>query len=91
MAQHIPIQSFSQKQMRQVEKSIREQRYFKTSMKFERLDAMYNETPSDEVYHTQRRVPQSLTGWPYGSFEVHTEPAKDGRGGREVTNIYFVA
>lgn len=88
MAQHIPIEHFQQKQMRQIEKSIREQQYFKTSMKFEAMPINYNETPEDEVYLTQRRVPQSLTGWPYGDFEVHTKPAKHGR---EVTNIYFVA
>lgn len=90
MAQHILIGNFQQKQMRQIEKSIREQRYFKTSMKFEAMPFDYNETEGDEVYRTQRRVPQSLTGWPYGDFEVHTRPAKVG-GGREVTNIYFVA
>lgn len=88
MAQHYPIEGFKQKQMRQIEKSIREQRYFKTSMKFEAWPDTHKETPDDEVYMTQRRVPQSLTGWPYGDFEVHTVPAKRGR---EVTNIYFVA
>lgn len=88
MAQHIPITAFQQKQMRAIEKSIREQRYFKTSMKFEAWPDSYKETSDDEVYMTQRRVPQSLTGWPYGDFEVHTKPAKHGR---EATNIYFVA
>lgn len=88
MAQHIPIEAFKQKQMRQIEKSIRNQRYFKTSMKFELQDVVYKETKDDEVYGTVRTAPKSITGIGKEYFEVHTKPAKYGR---KVTNIYLVA
>lgn len=90
MAQHIPIGAFKQKQMRQIEKSIRNQKYFRTSLKFEPLDAMYEETPEDQVYGTNRRTPKSITGYDYNYFEVHTKPIY-GTSAREVTNIYLVA
>lgn len=90
MAQHIPIQAFKQKSMRKIEESIRNQKYFRTSMKFEPLDPMYEETPEDQVYGTERHTPKSITGFDRNYFEVHTKPIY-GTSAREVTNIYLVA
>ena len=89
MAQHIPIQNFKQKAMRKIEQSIRNQGYFRTSMKFEPLPPEYEETPEDQVYITTRAVPKSIC-WFKPTFEVHTKPIY-GTSRKEVTKIYLVA
>ena len=90
MAQHIPIESFNQKAIKQIEKSIRNQGYFRTSTKFECLPPEYEETPEDQVYGTVRTTPKSITGYSRNYFEVHTKPIY-GTSRKEVTNIYLVA
>lgn len=88
MAQHIPIEQFSQKAIKTIERSIRNQRYFRTSMKFEQLPSEYSENEGDQVFVTHRAVPKSICQFK-PTFEVHTKP--NPRGGRIATNIYLVA
>lgn len=90
MAQHIPIEQFEQKAIQNIDKSIRKQGYFRTSMKFEPLAPEYEETPEDQVYMTHRSVPNSIVWGGKASFEVHTKPIF-GSNKKEVTKIYLIA
>lgn len=77
--------------MKQIAEHIRQQRYFRTSMKFEWLDDdRYKETAEDEVFVTYRRIPRSIAWWAghRAPIEVHTKPHP--RAGRIVTNVYVV-
>lgn len=90
MAQHIKTHLIDHEAIRKIEKSIRGQRYFKTSMKFNEItDEDYKETLRDEVYITHRNVPNSIVTGGRATFEVHTTPAQTS--GRLVTGIYLVA
>ena len=97
MAQHIPIENFPQKQVQKIAESIRKDRYFLTSMKYEKLSYADKETPDDEVYGTERSAPKSITGRGREFFEVHTKPYSVSDDGsvrttrRIATNIYLVA
>jgi hypothetical protein len=90
MAQHIQIDTFDNKAIKKIAKSIRGYRYFETSMKFNLIDdEQYHETVRDRVYVTSRTVPNSIVHGGKALFEVHTTPASGS--GRIVTNIYLVA
>lgn len=89
MAQHIPIENVDNRILRVIEASIRRNRFFKTSFKFQPIPYdEYKESPDDEVYSCTYNVPKSLGIGKKGFFEVHTEPQKYGR---KATNIYLVA
>lgn len=90
MAQHIPAEKINNPKVKKLVETIRNQRYFRTSMKFFELPYDdFKETIDDEVYGCARRVPFSVVHGGQALFEVHTKPAKDL--GREVTNVYLVA
>lgn len=76
MAQHIPIEVFEHEAIKKIEQSIRNQRYFRTSMKY------YDVAP--DVYATDRKVPTSIVAGGRATFEVHTI---NGR----ASQIYLVA
>lgn len=88
MAQHIPVEQFEDKTIQRIAQAIRNQQYFETSFKFERMPWDYEESPTDKVYVAHRNVPQSIVAGGRASFEVHTRPQGSKR---IVTNIYLVA
>lgn len=77
MAQHYPIECFSQKRMRDIEKGIRSnfaKAYgMKTSMKYiysEDLTKAYD-VENREVYLATYSIPKSIYGDTKGVFEIH--------------------
>lgn len=95
MAQHVPIQSFTQKAFKKIGEAIhndfvRSRGLMKTSMKYNYngLQSSLNaENEQDEVYMANRRIPKGIVhGSQRGDFEVHYNREKG-----KVTNIYLVA
>lgn len=95
MAQHVPIQTFTQKAFKKIEEAIhndftRSKGYMKTSMKYifnEFQSSVNAESTNDEVYIVNRRIPKGIVyGSQRGDFEVHYNREKG-----KVTNIYLVA
>lgn len=95
MAQHVPIQSFTQKAFKKIGEAIhndftRSRGLMKTSMKynFDSLKSSFlAEDEQDEVYMANRRIPKGIVfGSQRGYFEVHYNREKG-----KVTNIYLVA
>lgn len=81
MAQHIPISMLDGPGFRVVEKSIRKQKYFRSSMKYERVDYP-SEFGNEEIYQTTRTVAGQKI-----CFEAHVIPTMYGN---LVTNIFAV-
>ena len=93
MAQHIPIESFTQKKFKTIKKGIInafKNPYMKTSMKYI-YDPYLQEThridPDDEVYFTEYYIGKGFVhGDTRGTFEIHFNKAT-----KTITNIFLVA
>lgn len=90
MAQHISIETFEHETVKRIARSIRNQRSFSGSLKYEELRHKdYKQSPEDRVFVTHRTLPNSLVFGGRATIEVHTKPRKGY--GQEATNIYVVA
>lgn len=96
MAQHTPIEAFRRKDIKRIENSIRKERGFKGSLKYQNLEHIvgrwdiedFKESPDDMVF--TRQLPKSIF-WFRPDIEIHTRPDPDSRHRRIATNIYIVA
>ena len=91
MAQHIPLRSYRQKNMRKIHdnilKDFKNMIMVKGSLKYERANEMYEEHKYDEVYLTNRYIGKGFIYFnTYGSFEIHYNSKI-----RSVAEIYMVA
>jgi hypothetical protein len=92
MAQHIPIQNFSQKIFRDIERSINKDfekgwKMLRTSMKYIYDDGDNYGLPNEEVFFTTRHIGKGfIYGHDRGDFEIHID-----RDTNKIINIYLVA
>ena len=93
MAQHIPIESFTQKRFKTIKAGILKafkNPYMHTSMKYiyeKSLSDFYAEHENDEVYLTEYYIGKGFVyGDTRGAFEIHFNKKT-----RKIEHIYFVA
>lgn len=88
MAQHIPIEHFDHKRIRDIEKSIRAQAQlstgFRGSLKYEKMPDDYLQADDTDVWLTTRYVGSNVTLHGRAEFEIHLN-------GNKINEIYLVA